>query len=226
MNSISIQYFIGNNYKDIIKSRNYESIILKIMNNSKFIFKDEYDQILEQSNNESDFKNKNKDEYFDAKILFENEICQNIDKKNISDWLLKFSQNTQEEYDALMSGSCEEDILEKIYKTKLYIEFKDRIGKIKDGENCILFLPFPLTLEFEESLIVHFTSSIYHLVIRTMMKKEKHFLKKNQVFIIYPNIENKIVLRRIFDGVKVTYDIEFLSDYYFHEYIKIMKIGN
>lgn len=226
MNGIWIEYLIGKNYNHIIKSKIYEPIILKIMNQSRSIFKGEYKQIINQSNNESDFENINKTEYFDAKILFQNEICQNIEKGKISEWIVEFSKNTQQEYSALMDGFDEKDILDRVSKTKLYKEFKNRIGKMNENENCILFLPFPVTIELESSIMVLVSSSIYHLVIRAMIDKDREILKKNEVFIIYPNIENKIVIRKIFDGNDETFDIEFITDYYLNDYIRVVKAND
>lgn len=62
-------------YKDLLKKKVYEPLILKIMNESNIIFRESYEYVENQSHKESDFVS-NTGVMYDAKILFYNTQCQ------------------------------------------------------------------------------------------------------------------------------------------------------
>ena len=67
-NYYSIYSTIHNDVKDIIKSGNYEKIILDLMNASKEIFPSRYTHLNNQAHGECDFVDVVTGEKFDAKI--------------------------------------------------------------------------------------------------------------------------------------------------------------
>ena len=54
-NNLVFDCVIYDEYKDLLKKRVYEPIILRIMNESSIIFKSKYKYIENQAHNESDF---------------------------------------------------------------------------------------------------------------------------------------------------------------------------
>ncbi len=222
MGCLKVQYLITEKYKNILKSINYEQIILKIMNDSRTIFPSEYKHIKDQSNGESDFQDIEGLNYFDAKILFENEICQAIAKNEIYEWFEKIIYNTNDEFLVIRNYKYNEKFMQEVAKTPLYKNVKQRLLKIKPNENCILFIPFPLMLEFENSDMQSFIANNYHQVVKGIFYNEPELIKGKEIYAIYPNHENKIIIIKIFTGTKMTFDIEFLEKNYFHEYIKVI----
>lgn len=226
MNSIGIEFVIKDNYKDIIKKEINEPIILEIMNKSSFIFPDQYEHINNQSNGESDYKAVGKDEFYDLKTIYETEICHLISNKKLNEWLKKIQEESSQTFSAVMDEDGEENILKKISQTTLYEEFKKRLNNIKSLEKCVLFLPFPLSVEIEGSLMPLLSSSKYHLVVRSLEVYNPDIIKNKEVFIIYPNLENKVILRKLYNGQKEIFDIEFVTTDKFKPYIYITKISN
>lgn len=226
MGCLKVRYLITKKYKKILKSINYEQIILKIMNDSRTIFPSEYKHIKDQSNGESDFQDIEGLNYFDAKILFENEICQAIAKNEIYEWFEKIIDNINAEFSLIINYKYNEKFMQEVAKTSLYKNVKQRLLKIKPNENCILFIPFPLTLEFENSDMVNLISTNYHHVIKGIFYNEPELIKGKEIYAIYPNHENKIIIRKLFTGTKMAFDIEFLENNYFHEYIQVISPMN
>jgi hypothetical protein len=224
MPDFSFKIYISNDYVKLIKKETYELIILRIINESKKIFPGTFEYVENQSNGESDFINVETGESFDSKVLFSSSICKLISKKS-SSWMSIIFDISNETYNAIMNAKTEQEILNNISMTKMYLEYLKRIDSIKKYEKCILFLPFPLTLDLSKSLFSIISSSSDNLIVKSLIKYNKTELLDKEIYIIYPNIENKIVIRKLFDGKKAVHEIEFLSMRIISEYITTTNIG-
>jgi hypothetical protein len=223
MQGLKVNFIVSDKYDKLIKKESYEPIILKIMNESKIIFPGSYVHILEQSNGESDYKNIDTGEFFDVKVLFSSDICHSISNKS-TDWISIISDISSENYYAIMNSKNKNEMLNKIYDSKICSEYIKRLESIKPFEKCILFSPFPITMELSTSIVTNIMSSTDHLVIKAIKKYNPKIIDNKEIYIIYPNLENKIIIRKLFDGIKLVFDIEFLDISIINEYISTTDI--
>lgn len=209
MNSIKIDYIIKDNYKDLIQKEIYENIILDIINKSKIVFPQNYKHIDKQDNGESDFESILTGERIDAKTIFPQTQCRNLSLGNLEDFYKMICEETNDIFEAIMHDN-------DISSTILYKQIIEAFKKISSNEHIILFIPFPFTLEFEKSLTSRFASDIFSQMIFKMKKEDPSFFNKHKIYFIYPNLENKIVLKNIWTG-----EIEYLKSDYISRYIYV-----
>lgn len=200
---------IYDNYKDLLSKDIYEPIIQKIMNQSKYIFPEEYTLIKNQSHGESDYMSAS-GKLFDSKILFYEEQCESlaINEGELSSFIEAIQKETEDIYNAIVSKSVEE-VKECIF----YKEMLKEINKANYGENIILFLPYAFTLELDKNIENHSSSDIFSYIFDTLLK-EIDILQDNEIFMIYPNYENKIIIKNL-----NTKEIEFITSDLINKYI-------
>ena len=189
--SIRTEVTIFEGLKTIIKSGNYEKVILEIMNSSKRIFTSQYIHQQEQSRGECDFVDAVNDEKYDAKLPF----CNNQGK-------LLGSNNC--DYEAWLKTMIDEssefgNIAENRGKIKteelaLYKIIKERLTSVKEDENLILFFPFPIVAcDVHGSVFLQFASNILTSVFDAL---EKNGLVNNRkIFAICPCMDNHLATR-------------------------------
>ena len=188
--SINTSVIIQDEFRTIIKSGNYEKIILDIMNSSKKIFPNEYIHQENQSHGECDFIDKNTEEKYDVKLpLYKKQGkllgSHNFDYeawfKSMMDEVAEFSNviNNRGNYIA------EELILYKV--------IKDRLATIKEDENLILFFPFPVVTDDPNSIILRFASDILTFVFDAL--KNNGEIKSRKIYAIYPCMSNCLTIR-------------------------------
>ena len=223
MQGVNFKIYISEKYKELIKKESYEPIVLTIMNESKIIFPGSYIHIIEQSNGESDYKNIDTDELFDVKVLFGSDICRSLSNGSM-DWFSIISDITSENFHAIKDLKSEEERLNKIYKSKICIEYVKRLKTIKQSEKCILFSPIPINMELSKSIVSNIMSSTDHLIIKAIKKYNLEIIEHKEIYIIYPNLENKVIIRKLFDGSKLVFNIEFLDMNIIDKYISTTSI--
>lgn len=208
-NKIESKIIIYDNYKELLSKDIYEPIIENIMNLSKIIFPEKYKIIKNQSHGESDYMSTSGNLY-DAKILFYEEQCESlaINKDELSSFIESIQKETEDIYNAIMNKSKEE-VKECIF----YKEMLKEINKANYGENIILFLPYAFTLELEESITSYLSSDIFSYIFNILIK-ETDLLQDNEIFMIYPNYENKIIVKNL-----NTKKIEFIESDLLNRYI-------
>lgn len=201
---------IYDKYKDLLKKDIYEPIILEIMNQSTIVFPEKYEQIKEQSNNESDFIS-NSNDMFDAKILFYKKQCEAlaVNKDNLTSFMNGIKNET---YD--ISNAIENGDIKAVRECIFYKEMKKEIEKAKDGENIILFLPYAFSLEFKDSITASFTSNIFSYIYRVLKKDYPELYRNNCIYMIYINFLNEIIIKNLSKNI-----IEFLELDVFNNYI-------
>ena len=207
-----VNFIIKNNYKDLLNKNIYEPLVCQIMNESKIVFPDEYKQIIEQSNGESDFVS-NKNEFLDAKILIYNQQAIDMKKNKIDDFLDSIQEEQNQIFDTIMQQ------LPNVEQSKFYIEILHRLEKMKENENLVLFFPFDVTIEFEGS--VTSSADIFSYIIDIIRGKNKKITDEHIIYMIYPNIENKIVLKKFSNQGD---ELEFLHSDLLKNYIEVIGI--
>lgn len=213
---IKFKSIIHDEYVNLLNKDIYEKVLLDIMNKSKIVFEKQYIHQESQSNGESDYKTEDDTEFIDAKILFYNEQCIALKQGKIYEFLDKIACEINELYDLIMNGNYT-----SIKETILYKEINERFNKIKENEDVILFIPFDFTNELEKSLTSYFWSDIFSYTLSHLKKDRKDFFEKHKIYLVYPNIENKIVLKSIKNNEK---KIEFLKTNILKKYIEVISV--
>ncbi|MEE3343480.1 MAG: hypothetical protein VZS44_05270 [Bacilli bacterium] len=214
MNSIKLNYIIHKDYKDLINKNIYENIILDIMNESDVVFPGKYKHINEQSNGESDFISMDDMELLEAKTIFPRKQCESLSLGDLKEFYEIIVSETNDVFESLMNKK------DNLNSTMLYKELVKAFKKIKPKENAIIFIPFPFTLEIEESLSSLFASDIFSQIIFEIKKENANFFREHNVYLIYPNLENKIILKSLTTG-KVEYlKGNQISNYIYVEYLE------
>ena len=210
-NNLVFDCVIYDEYKDLLKKRVYEPIILRIMNESLIIFKSKYKYIENQAHNESDFVSLN-NVFYDAKILFYERQCQAlaINKDNLYTFISELQREINEIYEIIKSGE-----ISRLRNSIFYREMVSRISKANMSENIILFIPFACTLEISDNLELLLKADIFTYLFKVILEYEKDIIKNNNIYIIYPNLENYIIIKDLIHD-----RLEFIMDDVFSKYIK------
>lgn len=202
----NIKIFIFDSFKKIISRGNYETLIETLMNASQCVFKGEYEHINSQAYGECDFIEKSTGEKFDAKLCFEKEEGKLIGAPNgdVKEWILKMN-----EYFTDVDANLEPENL-KIYKL-----LEKKMNSLKDDENLILYIPFPLSM---------YVQGVHEIVVTNTIEiaynelNEKNLLKGRKIYVIFP-IDSGMALydvkQRKYEPIKTPI---------FNEYIKYENI--
>ena len=190
-NYYSIYSTIHNEVKDIIKSGNYEKIILDLMNASKEIFPSRYTHLDNQAHGECDFVDVVTGEKFDAKIPIDKRQGQMIGsrKGDVSALTTEF-HNEALEFQYCFVGDQKKPITE----LNLFKKMKHNINKTKSDENVIFFIPYPIVIDFEDFPLIgafDLLKKIYRELSASTDISGKH------LYAIYISFDRKIVLRNL-----------------------------
>ena len=190
-NYYSIYSTIYNEVKDIIKSGNYEKIILDLMNASKEIFPSRYTHLDNQAHGECDFVDVVTGEKFDAKIPIDKRQGQMIgSRKGDVGALTTEFHNEALEFQYCFVGDQKKPITE----LNLFKKMKNNISKTKSDENVIFFIPYPIVFDFEGFPLVgasDLLKKIYRGLSATTDTSKKH------LYAIYISFDRKMVLRNL-----------------------------
>ena len=188
-NYYSIHSTIHNDIKELIKSGNYEKIILDLMNSSKTIFPNAYIHLDNQAHGECDFVDSVTGEKFDAKIPIDQKQGKIIGSRNGDIRAL----TTELHNEALEFQSCFFDEQKKpINELKLFKKMEYNISKTKADENVIFFIPYPIVFDFENFPLIgiqDLLKKIYCEMAITFDLSQKH------LYAIYISFDKKMVLR-------------------------------
>lgn len=186
---------ISDKIKTFIQSGNYESYILRLMNESKSVFPGVYEQHQKQSKGECDFYDVNTLEKYEAKLPFDKKegelICSN--NSNLKEWI-SFMMREEEEFgDKIIThrGQYTIDSLQ-LYKT-----LAKRLNTVMPDEHVIFFFPYPITFDMEpigdDVPLYHFVSDILSAIFREL--KHNGGIGDRRVYAIYPTLDDKFALR-------------------------------
>ena len=190
-NYYSIYSTIHNEVKDIIKSGNYEKIILDLMNASKEIFPSRYTHLNNQAHGECDFVDVVTGEKFDAKIPIDKRQGQMIGsrKGDVSALTTEF-HNEALEFQYCFVGDQKKPIIE----LNLFKKMKNNISKTKSDENVIFFIPYPIVIDFEGFPLVG-ASDLLKKIYRELSANTD--ISGKHLHAIYISFDIKIVLRNL-----------------------------
>lgn len=183
-------------YKKIRKKEIYEPIILDIMNDSSFCFPSSYEHKEKQDCGEPDFIDIRSGEKFDAKLLFESQLCKALNEDRIDDFIKKLMDFIGVDFTVQREKGPKE--------LELYKEMKNRIKSLEYDETGILFFPFPLLMYTSESIFSDLFSDQFDWCFREMKVD-------NKVYFIGLNIYGQVVCKQL-GGFGRT---EFLENKYF-----------
>ena len=188
-----------------LQSGNYEIPILDLMNTSKSVFPRKYSRIEKQPNNQCDYISEWSDddgnkhiEKFDAKLPFDKKegelLCSN--QADFKKWL-EFMMDEAAEYANYMiinRGSY------SVKQLRLYKTLAKRISSLKEDENGVLFFPYPITLDGEELRFLSSTTDILSAIYNDLLAEG--IIGTRNIYILYPTMDNKIVLRYMNTGTR------------------------
>ena len=190
-NYYSIYSTIHNEVKDIIKSGNYEKIILDLMNASKEIFPSRYTHLDNQAHGECDFVDVVTGEKFDAKIPIDKRQGQMIgSRKGDVGALTTEFHNEALEFQYCFVGDQKKPITE----LNLFKKMKNNISKTKSDENVIFFIPYPIVFDFEGFPLVG-ASDLLKKIYRKLSASTD--ISGKHLYAIYISIDRKMVLRNL-----------------------------
>ena len=170
------------------------------MNDSKSIFPSKYKLIEKQDHKEPDFVDIENGNKFDAKLLFENQICIALNNNDLPSFINKLTDMVG------MDIPTQRNIGPK--QTMLYQEMEKRINSLEDDESGVLFLPYPILMSFPGSF-TDFCSDSFDWCFSEMKTKKN-------VYLIGMNIEGSIVCEKLGACCKK----EYLENIYFEDVIK------
>ena len=190
-NYYSIYSTIHNEVKDIIKSGNYEKIILDLMNTSKEIFPSRYTHLDNQAHGECDFVDVVTGEKFDAKIPIDKRQGQMIgSRKGDVGALTTEFHNEALEFQYCFVGNQKKPIIE----LNLFKKMKNNISKTKSDENVIFFIPYPIVIDFEGFPLVG-ASDLLKKIYRELCASTD--ISGKHLYAIYISSDKKMVLRNL-----------------------------
>ena len=188
-NYYSIYSTIHNDIKDLIKSGNYERIILDLMNASKIILPGQYIHQDNQANGECDFVDVVTGEKFDAKIPIDKRQGQMIgSRKGDVGALTTEFHNEALEFQYCFVG----DQKKPINELKLFEKMKNNIGKTQSDENVVFFIPFPIVFDFEGFPLIG-ASDLLKKIYRELGAGTD--VSEKKLYAIYISFDKKMVLR-------------------------------
>ena len=188
-NYYSIYSTIHNDIKDLIKSGNYERIILDLMNASKIILPGQYVHQDNQANGECDFVDIVTGEKFDAKIPIDKRQGQMIgSRKGDVGALTTEFHNEALEFQYCFVGDQKKPITE----LNLFKKMKNNISKTKSDENVIFFIPYPIVIDFEGFPLIGASDLLKNIYCELAATTD---ISGKRIYAIYISFDRKIVLR-------------------------------
>lgn len=180
--------------KTFIQSGNYEPYILTLMNRSELVFPSQYAANKEQAHSQCDFYDIQTSEKYEAKLPFDKKegqlICSN--NADLKNWL-EFMMDEESEFS---NRIIQERGKYRIDSLRLYKTLEKRLKTIQDDENAIILFPYPITLDVEGDgglNLLHFCGDILSSIFGELM--HNGVVGKRKVYVIYPSMDDKIVLR-------------------------------
>ena len=195
-------------FQDFIHSGKYEEAILSIMNISKKLFKGKYIRNSAQSQGECDFVDIESGEKFDAKLVITTKQGKLIGSRNFAceEWLISILSEIYEfnEHYIYKTKDCD------VSDLKLYKIMSEKLMKDKSDENIIFFFPFLIVHEKTCSVLGQSTTDILSIIYDGM--KTNKIIKNRKLYVMYPSIDNNIIVRNLSNGVREDFHSEMIEN--------------
>ena len=190
-NYYTICYTIYNAIKDIIKSGNYETLVLDLMNESKIIFPGHYIHMKNQAHGECDFIDDATDEKYDAKFPINQKQGQMIGSRNgnVNALATEFLKEAFE-FGQCFSGNQKKSITE----LGIFKKMHNNISKTQEDENVIFFIPYPIVFDYEGFPLIGASDLLKKIYSELSANND---ISGKRVYAIYTSIDHKMVLRNL-----------------------------
>lgn len=191
---IKHSFSVSKNFIDLFNKKNYEKYVLDLMNLSKKVFPNTYTMVDDQSDGQCDYIDTITNAKFDAKLPFHKDQVYLLTNRRehapeIEKWI-KEMHDEAAEYDPFSLR----DNPHYTESTKLYRIMKEQILKDKEDESIVFFLPYPISLDFKDSVVLQFATDYISMIFDELKKNVD--LKQRNIYTIYPSSEkNCFVLR-------------------------------
>lgn len=194
MPRVKIKIRISDHYTELLNKDRYEPVVLEIMNDSEMVFPDQYRRILNQSHGESDYRNINTGQMIDAKLLFKEKQCYMLSqgKDKLQKWLNSLKAEVEELFEAIKSDNKRE-----LNTSMLYFEMTQRLRSIKQDEDVVLFMPYPLAVGYKNGTISYLNVNIFQVLFDDMKKNCPEIVLGKRVYVIYPSLDDRIILSEL-----------------------------
>lgn len=182
---------------EMIKGGNYEKFILEIINKSNEIFAHkQFVRNEDQSHSESDFVDSVLHDKYEVKLAITRKEGRMIGgrENNVIKWIQIYLQGAETDVDYMLHPS-------RMKENPFYKTVTRRLSQVKDDENAILFIPFPITLTLKESNLCSDTGALncdYLYFVYQALKRDNRFrglANGKCLYVIYPTIDDRMVLR-------------------------------
>lgn len=169
-------------FRDLFKRQEYEKYILTIINRSDKIFRGlSFESVPEQSAGQCDFIDNHGAKY-DAKLLFDKEQGQLIgDPKNDVQQWIEAMQDEKTEF----GESIRRRDLTFVDNTRLFGIMKKRVESLKNDENGIMFIPFPIVDDFKGSIFLQLATDFLQATFDRL--KDQNCVGTRRIYFIYPS---------------------------------------
>lgn len=211
---------ISKNIRELIQSKTYESILVRIMNDSQMVFPGKYDHIYTQSHGECDFIDRKSNAKYDAKLLYSNEQCQYLAKgvSHLQQWLESLLVEINESNQALLYQYTYD-----VTQTSLYKEMLSRLKSVAQDEYAVLFIPFPILPDVGLTTYSQFATDIIIHTYNCILTSDNAPQNKG-AYLIYPSPYcQRLVLRRLDSGEREYLSIDYIQDYISFEFRELDK---
>lgn len=191
---MKVRICISDRYVELLNKDLYEPVVLEIMNDSEIVFPDQYRRILNQSHGESDYCNVNTGQMIDAKLLFKEKQCYMLSrgKEELQKWLNSLKEEVEELFEAIKSDNKRE-----LNTSMLYFEMTQRLRSIKQDEDVVLFMPYPLAVGYKNGTISYLNVNIFQVLFDDMKKNCPEIVLGKRVYVIYPSLDDRIILSEL-----------------------------
>ncbi len=182
-----IRITIKPNCSNIINKKYYEPIICKLMNDSSLFFPNK--PILmndQQSNGESDYYDTYNNKY-EVKLLINKKQGEMLGKDVDKD-IIGFFDEIRAELHEFGNHISNNEVFD-IEDTQFYKIVYERVNSIKDDENILLFIPFPIFPDSEDLLVFSHFSDFAQKVYDKL--RENNVIKCREFYYIYPAQDGK-----------------------------------
>ncbi len=216
--TISVKVALSNNIKNFIQSGRYEPAILELMNRSVRLFPYKYQHNDNQSHGECDFYAiVGEDQQlikYDVKLPFDEKqgrlLCSN--KANFAEWVKLMLKEAAQFSDCITKGQG----IHNVDSLKLYGIIKNLLSRISPDEDLILFLPFPITLDYENGFLRQFATDILSAIFDELSSSE--LLSNHVIYTIYPSIDGKMVIRNLNNNTREFVDSPEITAYISYDF--------
>jgi hypothetical protein len=211
MPAFMVEIQLKDEYWKLKDSENNELVVLDILNQSQWIFKDlPFSRIVDQSNSEPDFVNIAGYE-LDCKMLLPQSFWSRFahTKEFPVSELVEYTNEMNRYFEELPESFNLNDTSQQI------LDDFDRIENLlckHKKKNLVLFYPF-FVLDFEDSISTLLSQSPITHWIEIISKRQHTY---NDLYIIYISMDNKVVIKDLYKPNRTEY-----IDYDFSKFIEV-----